>query len=105
MRSILTGAAMLMQAQTAKVVPLEFKPTPWDAPYLRFAVREPFPSVATQTTLVSGQAARGSPLIIRSLMPENGVIFSDGIESDFLEFTSGVTATISVADKQGWLVH
>ncbi len=40
-----------------------------------------------------------------SLMPENGVIFSDGIESDFLEFTSGITATISVADRVGHLVN
>jgi len=105
MRSILTGAAMLMQAQSAHAAPIAYQAVPWDAPYLRFAVREPFPSVATQTTLVSGQAARESPLIIRSLMPENGVIFSDGIESDFLEFTSGVTATIAVADRRGQLVH
>jgi len=34
-----------------------------------------------------------------------GVIFSDGIEADFLEFTSGITARISVADKVGQLVH
>jgi hypothetical protein len=38
-------------------------------------------------------------------MPENGVIFSDGIEADFLDFTSGITASISVADKVGQLVH
>jgi hypothetical protein len=105
MRSILTGAAMLMKAPGDMAPRLDFKPTPWDAPYLRFAVREPFPSVATQATLVSGQADQHSPLIIRSLMPENGVIFSDGIESDYLEFTSGVTANISVADKKGQLVH
>jgi hypothetical protein len=29
----------------------------------------------------------------------------DGIEADFLEFNSGITATISVADKAGQLVH
>jgi hypothetical protein len=82
-----------------------FKAVPWDAPFLRFAVREPFPSVATQAHLVFGQADKRSPLIVRSLMAENGVIFSDGVESDFLEFTSGVTATISVADRVGQLVH
>jgi hypothetical protein len=76
-----------------------------DAQFLRFAVREPFPSVSTQTSLVFGEASKNSPLLVRSLMPENGVIFSDGIESDFLEFTSGVTATISVADRIGQLVH
>jgi hypothetical protein len=37
-------------------------------------------------------------------MPENGVIFSDGIESDFLQFNSGIEATISVAEKRGHLV-
>lgn len=37
-------------------------------------------------------------------MPENGVIFSDGIESDFLEFRSGTRATVGIADKMGCLV-
>jgi NAD kinase len=105
MRSVLTGAAMIVQAQSAQATPEAFKPLPWDAPYLRFAVREPFPSVATQAHLVFGQADKRSPLLVRSLMAENGVIFSDGVESDFLEFTSGVTATISVADRVGQLVH
>jgi len=105
MRSILTGAAMLMHELSPGQRELPFKAVPWDAPYLRFAVREPFPSIATQATLVSGQADERSPLIIRSLMPENGVIFSDGIEADFLEFTSGITASISIADRVGQLVH
>jgi NAD kinase len=105
MRSVLTGAAMIVQAQSAKLEPAAFKAVPWDAPFLRFAVREPFPSVATQAQLVYGQTDRQSPLIVRSLMAENGVIFSDGVEIDFLEFTSGVTATISVADRIGQLVH
>jgi hypothetical protein len=38
-------------------------------------------------------------------MPENGVIFSDGIESDFLEFNSGVTATVSIAERAGVLIQ
>jgi NAD kinase len=105
MRSIFTGASMLMQSQSAKLNLPSIANLPWDAPFLRFAVREPFPSVATQTSLVFGEASKNSPLSVRSLMPENGVIFSDGIESDFLEFTSGVTATISVADRIGQLVH
>lgn len=105
MRSIFTGAAMLMHEASPSQPEVPFHAVPWDAPYLRFAVREPFPSIATQTRLVSGKADQHSPLIIRSLMPENGVIFSDGIEADFLEFTSGITARISVADKVGQLVH
>jgi NAD kinase len=105
MRSIFTGAAMLMHEVIPSLPEVPFSAVPWDASYLRFAVREPFPSIATQTRLVSGKADRRSPLIIRSLMPDNGVIFSDGIEADFIEFTSGITASISVADKVGKLVH
>jgi hypothetical protein len=37
-------------------------------------------------------------------MPDNGVIFSDGMEADFLRFTAGVEATISIADVSGQLV-
>jgi len=37
-------------------------------------------------------------------MPENGVIFSDGMESDFLNFNSGMDATVTLADKKGRLV-
>jgi hypothetical protein len=42
-------------------------------------------------------------MTIVSQMPENGVIFSDGIESDYLEFNSGALATIGVAKKRGLL--
>jgi hypothetical protein len=37
-------------------------------------------------------------------MPENGVIFSDGIEADFLEFNSGDVATIGLSERVGKLV-
>ena len=37
-------------------------------------------------------------------MPENGVIFSDGVEQDFLQFNSGSIAEIGVAEKSGTLV-
>jgi hypothetical protein len=37
-------------------------------------------------------------------MPENGVIFSDGFEQDFIEFRSGTRATVGIADKRGCLV-
>jgi hypothetical protein len=42
---------------------------------------------------------------VLSLMPENGVIFSDGVEGDFLTFNSGIVATISVADRVGHLIQ
>jgi hypothetical protein len=37
-------------------------------------------------------------------MAENGVIFSDGMEKDYLEFNSGTRAVIDVAEKKGCLV-
>ena len=33
-------------------------------------------------------------------MAENGVIFSDGIEKDFLEFNSGTQAVIGIAERK-----
>ncbi|MEO2207324.1 sugar kinase [Paenibacillus pabuli] len=76
----------------------------WDAPYLYFTVREPFPSRTTAVNLVFGQVHQKQPLRIVSQMPEDGVIFSDGVEQDFLEFNSGVEATIGLAEKRGRLV-
>ena len=77
---------------------------PWDAEYLFFTVREPFPSKTTAASLVFGRVTPGQPLVIESQMGENGVIFSDGIEKDFLEFNSGTQAVISLADRKGVLV-
>jgi NAD kinase len=104
-KSIVTGSYAVAEALGARLPEATYTPIPWDAPFLQFAVREPFPSIATQTKLVCGRADRLSPLAIRSLMPQNGVIFSDGLEQDFLSFNAGALATISVAEKTGLLVH
>jgi len=37
-------------------------------------------------------------------MPENGVIFSDGIEADRLDFNSGTEAQITIAERHGRLI-
>ena len=76
----------------------------WDANYLLFTVREPFPSKTTAASLVFGQVTPQQPLVIQSQMGEAGVIFSDGIEQDFLEFNSGTRATIGIAERKGLLV-
>ena len=60
--------------------------------------------VATGASLVFGTTSAEAPLKIVSLMPENGVIFSDGVEQDYLAFTSGITAEIGVAERVGRLV-
>lgn len=71
---------------------------------LLFAVREPFASKRTQTGIQAGFLNNRNKLLIESLMPNNGVIFSDGIESDFLKFNSGSIATIGVAKEKANLV-
>ena len=71
---------------------------------LFFAVREPFQSVRTQIGITTGILSEKNSLTIESLMPSNGVIFSDGIESDFLKFNSGTIATIGLAAETATLV-
>jgi len=76
----------------------------WDSDYLYYSVREPFPSNMTGTNLVFGKITNNKPLKIISQMSENGVIFSDGIESDFLEFNSGIEAKIGISENKGILI-
>jgi NAD kinase len=104
MRSIVTGSTAIADAVLHEEHRLEFEPLPWNTDHLQFAVREPFPSISSKVGLVFGEIDRDEALRLRSLMPETGVIFSDGIESDFLEFNSGTEAAITVAGKRGRLV-
>ena len=103
-KSIVTGSLAIAGAFGGAAATDAYQPQPWDSAELRFAVREPFPSKASQASLVYGRLTRSEALKIRSLMPENGVIFSDGIESDRLEFNAGTEASISVADRIGRLI-
>ena len=129
LKSLLTGAAGIMEAggtkraremqheldisgrakQSKIPAPSKMRLTvhsgfDWDADYLRFTVREPFPTRTTAANLVFGRVSSGQSLVLVSQMAENGVIFSDGIEQDFLEFNSGTRAVINVAEKKGCLV-
>ena len=76
----------------------------WEAEQLAFVVREPFISKTSSATIVCGYVTPQTPLVIHSEMPEGGVVFSDGVESDFLAFNSGAIATISLAQKKTNLV-
>jgi NAD kinase len=124
LKSLLTGAAVIMQSANSVLtqktvanldkakrapkdrirlnVKSEFA---WDANYLFYTVREPFPTHTTGASLVFGRVTADTPLILQSQMAEHGVIFSDGIENDFLEFNSGTQATIGIAEKKGVLVE
>ncbi|MCP4702191.1 MAG: sugar kinase [Gammaproteobacteria bacterium] len=104
-RSILAGAAGIASSLSGQPPEIsEEKAFEWDSDYLYFSVREPWPSKTSAADITFGKLTPDKPLILASHMPENGVIFSDGIESDFLQFNSGTEATISLADKKGQLV-
>ncbi|WP_028776932.1 hypothetical protein [Shimazuella kribbensis] len=82
-------------------------PTPkldWQDESLLFAVREPFVSKTTSAQMVTGTISKRQPLVIESQMEQNGVIFSDGVENDFLAFNAGMTAIISIAEQKTNLV-
>jgi len=84
--------------------PREKPITTLQANQLLFAVREPFQSKQTQADLVAGILTASTTLRVESFMPINGVIFSDGIESDFLQFNSGAIASIGIAEETAVLV-
>lgn len=71
---------------------------------LAWFVREPFPSVATGTKFNHGRVKEGSELRVVSEMGEGGVIFADGIEVDWVEFTAGQVVTVGVAAERLRLV-
>lgn len=76
----------------------------WDSKMLAFAVREPFASKTSGATLCFGEITNDSELVVESLMPENGIVFSDGIEADAIQFNSGMKVTVSIAKEKAILV-
>ncbi len=76
----------------------------WDERALTFVVREPFPSRRTQAGIVYGRLTEQDAFRVRSQMPENGVVFSDGMEQDAVEFNAGTEITVEIAPKRGVLV-
>lgn len=104
-KSLMTGAsAVAVASGRAGTMPPKDASFPWESNHLFFTVREPFPSNTTGAELVFGRVTLQQPLVIESMMGENGVIFSDGIEHDFVEFNSGTKATISISNRKGLLV-
>jgi len=103
LKSVIAGARGITGVISEKEAYGDYGAPKWNSDYLYYSVREPFPSNTTGASLVFGKI-KDSPLIITSQMPENGVIFSDGIEQDFLWFNSGIEAKIFVSPKKGYLV-
>ena len=63
-----------------------------------YFVREPFPSIATGTTLRAGKLDQ-TALQVTSRMNDGGVIFADGIEQDFLPFDWGRQVSIVPSER------
>lgn len=102
LKSVIAGARGIARNITGREISGDVSTPKWDSDYLYYTVREPFPSNSTGTSLVFGKIS--DSLQITSQMPENGVIFSDGIEQDFLQFNIGIEAKIAIATKKGYLV-
>ena len=107
LQSIVTGAcrvaAGIASTDVTPPAPESYRLL-WEAEELYFTVREPFTSRTSQAGLVFGKLSRGQSLVLRSYMPENGVIFSDGVERDYLNFNAGTIATVGVAERKANLI-
>lgn len=91
-------------ASLTGVAPPEPLRLSWESRQLLWAVREPFISRYSRAEHVAGVLEEGHELVVESLMPEGGVIFSDGIESDFLTFGSGAIARVRASEQRAQLV-
>jgi NAD kinase len=76
----------------------------WEDPRLVFVVREPFLSKSSNVRLTAGMVETGETLQLESHMPDGGIIYSDGVDTDVLAFNSGTVATIRAAQRQARLV-
>jgi hypothetical protein len=76
----------------------------WDDPRLVFVTREPYVSKHSSAQIVAGHITPGAELVLESAMPDGGVIFSDGVQQDYLKFCSGAVATVRAAAEKARLV-
>ena len=76
----------------------------WEDPRLVFVVREPYVSRHSKAGIAAGLIEAGGELILESQMPSGGVIFSDGVEADALDFNSGARVHIRAAARKTHLI-
>ena len=94
-----SGVAALAGGHTVKPMQLA-----WEDRRLLFVVREPFISRHSKAGIVAGIVEHQQTLELDSLMPSGGVIFSDGVEADFLQFNSGSSVIVKAATETAHLV-
>lgn len=104
LKSILAGASGIDRFCGVREQPRIDSAFTWESDYLYYTVREPYPSRTTGVDLVFGTVSRNAPLKIASQMAYNGVIFSDGMEQDYIEFNSGAVVEIGICCNKGNLV-
>ena len=95
------AAGVTAFAGGAEAGPIRFS---WEDPRLMFAVREPFVSRHSAASIVAGWIEADQDIVLESLMPSGGVIFSDGIEADFLDFNAGAVGRVCTASQRAMLV-
>lgn len=66
---------------------------------LIFVVREPFPSPATGTSIITGRVIPRRSLTVVSEMPSGGFIFSDGILEAAIPWNAGSTVEVTVGER------
>jgi NAD kinase len=76
----------------------------WEDPRLIFVVREPYVSRHSKAGIAAGLIEAGGELILESQMPSGGVIFSDGVEADALDFNSGARVHLHAAARKTHLI-
>lgn len=103
-KSIMTEAKRIAEILGGGSISCADKPIGWSDDNLTFVVREPYKSRSTQADIVYGKLGKEDTLRIVSKMALNGVLFSDGMESDAIEFNAGSEIEIGIADKKGNLV-
>jgi NAD kinase len=102
-RSIVTGAFGVAGGFVEQKKLVDFKDKyrfDMEANELRFSVREPFISNTSKAEMIYGRIQGRDTLEIISRMPQRGIIFSDGMEADFIKFESGMRAKITVAQRK-----
>ena len=105
LQSVYAGAVGVVEALGGVVKPPGKRThLPWDTDKLVFSVREPFPSEVTQCSIVHGAFGQDESLRITSRMATHGIVFSDGVEADYLDFNAGAELSISTAPAKAALI-
>lgn len=107
LQSIVKGSVSVTRGVTRATISIPKSETyrlAWESEDLYFTVREPFTSKTSMAGIVFGKIRLGEFLYITSQMPDYGVIFSDGIEKDFIAFNSGAIAKVSLAERKANLI-